>query len=186
MSRITLVSAGVAVVAVSATLAAWSVSSASPMVEGRTAASTATFRLMKQPESAADRSARAFYTGSIPTDLSNSRLLGTDASGRRYLLASDGADMCLVVLRSRESAGVVCNPASEIVTRTLWTEFGDDQVSYVATAVSDEYSDAKVITTGRVVLHEKNLVLVKTRGKGQDNVTLDGPTYAPLEIKTRG
>lgn len=150
---------------------------------GKSTPATVSFQLLSKPQTAADRHAQSSYKGASIGDLSQSHVLATDSFGRRYLLTpKSNGDLCLIVVKSADSAAVGCNASKSIPTRGLWFEFGDQFGSYIAMAIPDQYSNAVLSTTGNPVIRTSQFALVHSHGRAMDRVSLTSSQYKTFTV----
>ena len=179
--RTALVAGGVLVASGLAVTAAY-VAGASPTLQE---APVASFGVLARPQTSEEAGTVRTFSAVSPGNISNGRVLGIDPDGSSILLTSNGSDVCLAITEANDPVAhgkavkMTCDPAATL-TDGLWMEYGSDAASYLVTAVPSQYSGSAVQTTGRKLIANDNVVLVRTRGLHTDSVTLKSSKYKPL------
>lgn len=126
-------------------------------------------------------------TFSVLTQGQRDPLLGTDDTGRRYLLQEQGDQVCLETVPEDDAAdGIhthgVCGVPESMRSSVWWDVVETDEGRYLWVLVPDEYADAKVVAsgTGRLVLREHNLRVFQLRPGTAVTVTLRSASYRDL------
>lgn len=132
---------------------------------------SATFEILNRPQSLADTVAIQEYRGEPIPQLATARLAGTDGSGRRYFVAQNDEEVCLIIVTSPESASGSCDSSNGAATGRLWNKFGDDSTSHLAMVVPDGFFEATLTGVEQPTLRTNNLVVVPAkRGVAQTAV----------------
>lgn len=179
--RAAAVAGGVLVVGGLAFAAAFA-AGASPNLAERPVAS---FGVLTRPQTSAEASSARAFSTVAPSDISGGRLLATDPDGSSIFLTTAGADVCLAITIANDPVAhgkavkMTCNPVAT-TKDGLWMEYGSDSTSYLVTAVPSQYAGSTVQTTGRKLVANDNVVLVKTHGLHTDSVTLKSTKYKAL------
>lgn len=150
--------------------------------------SNASFSIMDRPQNATDRAAIKSFKGTPLVEIRNARLLGTDKRNHHRLITVEDRQVCLVEIASPEASNIACDSPEDVAREGLWLKSGGEvnsagQMEYaLSVLISDEYSDADVAATGKVVEREKNLLVVASARGRSDSVSLKSNRYRDLTI----